>query len=277
MKASTEQQTTESTKFFQGVGLIYGRVEQVESQKLTLTVDLEGNSFKLGYVRYMKKRLRSYLEENPAPMLYLRVYPRFNFVSKEFSFVTMSFYADKPEQSQVNQFLLAGVWQDLPQFHPQPVMSIYRNALRPWESPYKSWTNHLPVAGFDAEPFRYESKESDLSKKKRKFYELVVNFDPQQKEFQFLLLLDSTEEIPPYIKRKIKESKLSPLTIAIKVTKMDFAVLKKTAMKLRESGFFEGKVSGKGVTKESLSNMVQESLTNHPEAVKALESVASIK
>ena len=43
-------------------------------------------------------------------------------------------------------------------------------------------------------------------------------------------------------------------------------------MQLREAGFFEGKVSGKGVTKESLSTSIQNTLTKHPEAVLTLNS-----
>ncbi len=275
MEASTEQQKSESDKFFQGIGLIYGRVDQDESAKFT--VDLEGAKFKLRYVKRLKKRFLGYLKTNPDAMLYLRVYPRFNLVSQELSFEAMGFYAKKPEQTQVNQFLLAGIWQYIPQLPDQPVMSIYRNNLRAWESPYKSWENHLPVAGFEAQPFLNGAKNAEVSGNQPQFYELLVNFDPQQKEFHFLLLLDSTEKIPPYVKKKFRKPKSSPQSMAIKVTQMNFSVLKKTAMKLRESGFFEGKISGKGVTKESLTNMVQESLASHPEAAKALESVSSIK
>jgi len=72
---------------------------------------------------------------------------------------------------------------------------------------------------------------------------------------RFLLLLDSTKKIPPYVKKKPSQPKPSSESMAIKVTQMNFSVLKKTAKKLRESGFFEGKISGKGVTKESLTNM----------------------
>ncbi len=151
MEASTEQQKSESDKFFQGIGLIYGRVDQDESRKFT--VDLEGDSFKLGYVRRLKKQFIGFMETLPDAMLYLRVYPRLNVVSQDLSFEALSFYAKKPEQTQVNQFLLAGIWQYIPQLPDQPVMTIYRNNLRAWESPYKSWENHLPVAGFEAKPF----------------------------------------------------------------------------------------------------------------------------
>jgi len=51
---------------------------------------------------------------------------------------------------------------------------------------------------------------------------------------------------------------------------MNFSLLQKTAIKLREAGFFDGKVSGKGITKEILSIKVQDSLAHHPEAEKVL-------
>ncbi|MGB5632156.1 MAG: hypothetical protein WBM86_05155 [Waterburya sp.] len=275
MAASKEQQKSESDKLFQGIGLIYGQVSQDESSKFT--VDMEGEKFELGFVKRLRKRFIGYLETNPNAMLYLRVYPKFNVVSKELSFETVGFYTEQPQKAQVNQFLLAGIWQYIPKLPDQPVMSIYRNNIRAGESPYKIWTNHLPVAGFAEKPFLYKSKNPEVSANQPKFYELVVSFDPQQREFNFLLLRDSTEKIPKYVKRQSRKPKPKLKSRDIQVTQMNFSVLQKTAMKLRESGFFEGKVSGKGVTKESLTNMVQDSLTSHPEAAKALESVSPIK
>ncbi len=149
-------------------------------------------------------------------------------------------------------------------------MSIYRNELRPWESPYKFRINHVPVVGFSEPPYRYHAQKSETDQK-RKFSEIVVNFFPQQQEFQFVLLLDSSEEIPPYVKRKFKQPKPQSDSMAVKVSRMNFAVLQKTAAKLRESGFFEGKIAGVGVTKEALTARIQDTLTSYPEAAKALD------
>ena len=274
MEASKEQQTTESTKIFQAIGVIYGQVEMDEQRKLT--IEMDGERFKLTCEKRMRNRFFQELETKPNRLFYLKVYPNFHLHTHEISFKAIVFYTSPPQKFQVNQFLLAGVWQFNKQLRDQPVISIYRNQLRPKESPYKFITNHIPVVGFESQPYFYRQRH-DATATTRKFYELIVTFDPQQKQFNFLLLLDSTEEIPKYVKRKFKKPKSAPKSEAIKVSQMNFSVLKKTAMKLREAGFFEGKISGKGVTKETLSNMVQDSLKSHPEAVKALESVSAIK
>ncbi|MGB5710838.1 MAG: hypothetical protein WBM44_07980, partial [Waterburya sp.] len=120
MAASKEQQKSESDKLFQGIGLIYGQVSQDESSKFT--VDMEGEKFELGFVKRLRKRFIGYLETNPNAMLYLRVYPKFNVVSKELSFETVGFYTEQPQKAQVNQFLLAGIWQYIPKLPDQPVM-----------------------------------------------------------------------------------------------------------------------------------------------------------
>lgn len=269
MEADKKQQKTKSTKFFQAIGLIYGRVVFDESQ-LT-TVELDGEKFQLNYAKRSKKRIADYLETNPDSMLYLRVYPRFDIKTLELGFEVIGFDTQLPEPGRVNQFFLAGVWQYIPQLTDQPVITIYRNSLRREESHYRFFNYHVPVKGFSEKPFLYKSENPELASSKRKFYELTVNFNPQQKEFNFVKLHDSTPEIPSYVKRKFNKPKAKPRLRSIKVLQMNFSVLKKTAMQLREAGFFEGKVSGKGVTKESLSTRVQDILTKHPEAAKTLK------
>ena len=265
---SNKPSTAESSKFFQAIGLIYGRVVLDESQKLT--VEIEGKSFRLTYARRIRKIFPKFLENNPNPWLYLRVYPRFNLHSLQLRFEAVTFHTEQPKQTQVNQFLLAGVWQLIPQLPKQPVVSIYRNQLRSWESPYYVKNNHLPVEGFDEPPYRVTTKDSTAAKV-RQFYEMIVNFDPQQGKFQFLLLLDKCEQIPPRVRKKIKNQKPDPEKVAAKVTAMKFTVLQKTAAQLREEGFLAGKIAGKGVTKETLTAMIQETLASHPEAAKVLD------
>ncbi|MCC0178740.1 hypothetical protein I4641_17350 [Waterburya agarophytonicola K14] len=43
------------------------------------------------------------------------------------------------------------------------------------------------------------------------------------------------------------------------VKQMIFTLLQQTAIKLREAGFFEGNVSGKGITSEALRTKVEDS------------------
>lgn len=269
MNAPIEAQKPNSEKFFQGIGIIYGRVQLDESQKTT--IDIEGRTFKLRQTRRLSRKLIPYLEEHPNAMLYLRVYPGFNLNSQKLCFQAIAFYSDKPESTQVNQFLLAGIWQYIPQLPDQPVMSIYRNTLRGREKGENIMANHLPVQGFDELAYRYELKNSAENPHKRKFYQILVSLNPQQRAFEYLVTLDSTEQIPFYIKKQHKKTQPSqPKKTTIKVNQMNFTLLKKTAIKLREAGFFEGKVSGKGVTKDTLSAKVQDSLSNNPEAVKLL-------
>jgi hypothetical protein len=270
MEASKKQQKTKSTKFFQAIGLIYGRVVFDESQ--LSTVELDGEKFQLNHAKRSKKSLIDYLETLPDSMLYLRVYPRFNLETLELGFEVIGFDTKQPEPNHVNQFFLAGVWQYISRLTDQPVITIYRNSLRPEESRYRFENYHVPVKGFEEKPFLYKSENPEVASNKRKFYELTVNFNPQQKEFNFVKLHSSTQEIPKYIKRKFNKPKAKPhLKPTIEVLQMNFLVLKKTAMQLREAGFFEEKVSGKGVTKESLSTKIQDTLTKHPEAAKILK------
>lgn len=109
---------------------------------------------------------------------------------------------------------------------------------------------------------------------KRKYYRLLVRLNPQQQVFEYLSLLESSENIPPYVKKKYQKRKSKPLQPdpTRKVKQMNFSLLQQTAIKLREAGFFEGKVAGKGITSEALRSKVEDSLSNHPEAVKVLNS-----
>lgn len=266
--AAIESKKTDSEKFFQGIGVIYGQAKIDELGKCS--IDIEGETFKFKPTKALRNKLIPYLEKHPDALVYLRVYPAYNLNSHRLWFQAIAFYTSKPESTQINQFLLAGVWQYIPQLTDQPVMSIYRNSLRGGEKIEYVRTNHLPVQGFAEQAYRYELKNSPENPHKRKFYQLLVSLNPQQRTFEYLVTLDSTEDIPPYIKKKYQPQKPSQPELTVKVTKMNFTLLQKTAIKLREAGFLEGKVSGKGVTKEVLSSKVEDSLSNHPEAVKVL-------
>ena len=157
-------------------------------------------------------------------------------------------------------------------------MSIYRNTLRRGEKAEYVKTNHLPVRGFAESAYRYQQNNSAENPPKRKYYRLLVRLNPQQQVFEYLSLLESSENIPPYIKKKYQKRKPKPKPKPLqpdptrKVKQMNFSLLQQTAIKLREAGFFEGKVAGKGITSEALRSKVENSLSNHPEAVKMLNS-----
>lgn len=268
MVASKKQQKSESTKFFQAIGLIYGKVVIGEEQS---TVEIDGESFKLACPYRIRAKIIDYLENNADALLHLRVYPRFNIFSAEYSFTVVNFFEEQPKQTQVNQFLLAGVWQYTPLIPDTPMMSIYRNKLRPWESKSTFRQNHFPVSGFNERVYNNLEKDKEEASK-RTFYEIIVCFDPKQKELQFLFLLDSSEKIPRHIRRKSQKKKKSSSKPAVELTAMNFSTLQKTAAKLRESGFLEGKIAGKGVTKEFLTTKIEETLSTRPEATKVLKS-----
>lgn len=261
---------------YQGIGLICGKV--VFDEEDNTTVIIEGEEFRLTCFRFAKERLRKYLAENPDISIYLRVYPRLNIATKEIRFHAYSCYTEKPKQTQVNQFLLAEVWQCIPQLPDDPVISVYRNQLRPKEARARVRYNHVPIKGFEEEPFIFDPEHAQ-DNKPPKFYELIAQFKPKQKEFQFLLLLDSADRPPRRVKkRKVKSKKkrkknlASPENLELNYSSMNFSTLQKTALKLRESGFMEGKVSGKGVTKEFLTTKIQDTLSTNPEAAKVLNS-----
>lgn len=268
MTATKEQAKKKSKKIFQAIGLVYGKVVVGEQQS---SVEIDGEKFKLVCRPNLLVKLKERLETNADAYLYLRVYPQFNLFNQEFSFQLVNFYPEKPKQPPVNQFILAGVWQYIPLLPDMPVMTIYRNKLRGKEDKATFRQHHLPVKGFDEKPYRHGSDNPE-DPKKRTFYEIVVRFDAKQQEFQFLILLDSTEKLPYRVlrKKKKKKKKKQSGVSQLELTSMDFAALQKTASKLRESGFLEGKIAGKGVTKEFLTNKIQDTVSTHPEAIKVL-------
>ncbi len=79
------------------------------------------------------------------------------------------------------------------------MITIYRNQLKPWEDATKVRYNHVPVTGFTEPPFKFDAKNPNADE--QKFYELLTQFNPQKKEFQFQFLLDSCSELPPRIKK----------------------------------------------------------------------------
>ncbi len=270
MNAAIESKKAKPERLFQGVGVICGRVTVDASGKYF--IDVEGETFWFQPTKTVRVKLTNHLEQNPDTEVYLRVYPVYNLQLHQLWFNANKFYTNQPESTQINQFLLAGIWQYVPQLPDQPVMSIYRNSLRGREKIEYVKTNHLPVRGF-AEEVYHQQKNTAKNPQKRKFYRLLVRLNPQEQAFEYLSLLESSENIPPYIRKKKKKNKKrkpSQPDPTKKVKQMNFTLLQQTAIKLRDAGFFEGKVSGKGITKEALRTKVEDSLSNHPEAVKVL-------
>lgn len=268
MNAAIESKKAKPERLFQGVGVIGGRVTVDASGKYF--IDLEGETFWFQPTNTVRTRLTNHLEQNPDTEVYLKVYPVYNLNLHQLWFSARKFYPNQPESTQINQFLLGGIWQYIPHLTDQPVMSIYRNSLRRGEKIEYVKTNHLPVRGF-AESAYHQQKSTAENPQRRKFYRLLVRLNPQQQAFDYLSLLEVSEDIPPYIKKKrSKKRKPKKPDPTKKVKQMNFTLLQQTAIKLREAGFFEGKVSGKGITKESLRTKVEDSLSNYPEAVKVL-------
>ena len=191
------QESTKSHKIYQALGLIFGEVKSdTEGQ---LTIQIEDRTFNLMSFKHKKVQFSKYLAKNPGVSFYLTVYPQFNLSTGEISFHIVSWNQEKPANYQVNQFLLAGTWQLLPRFPEIPVMTIYRNQLKPWEDATKVRYNHVPVTGFTEPPFKFNPQNPNADE--QKFYELLTQFNPQKKEFQFQFLLDSCSELPPRIKK----------------------------------------------------------------------------
>ena len=273
MNAAIESNQAKPERLYQGVGVICGRVTVNASGDYT--INIEGETFRFQPTRLVRDRLTNHLEQSPDAEVYLRVYPVYNLQLRQIWFTARKFYTHQPESAQINQFLLAGIWQYIPQLPDQPVMSIYRNSLRRGERIECVKTNHLPVRGFDE--FVYHQQNSVKNPQKPKYYQLLVRLNPQEQIFEYLSLLFSSEDIPNYVKRKRNKKrkpkpkpKLSLPDPTRKVRQMNFTLLQQTAIKLREAGFFAGKVSGKGITSEALRDKVEDSLSNHPEAVKVL-------
>ncbi len=191
------KESTKSQKIYQALGLIFGEVNSdTEGQ---LTIQIEDRTFNLMSFKHKKVQFSKYLAKNPGISLYLTVYPQCNLSNGEISFHIVSWNQEKPANYQVNQFLLAGTWQLLPRFPEIPVITIYRNQLKPWEDATKVRYNHVPVTGFTEPPFKFDPQNPNADE--QKFYELLTQFNPQKKEFQFQFLLDSCSELPPRIKK----------------------------------------------------------------------------
>ena len=274
MNAAIESKKAQPERLFQGVGVICGRVTVDASGNYTINID--GETFQFRPTNTVRVKLTNHLEQSPDAEVYLRVYPVYNLNLRQIWFTARKFYTHQPESTQINQFLLAGIWQYIPHLTDQPVMSIYRNSLRKRERIEYVKTNHLPVRGFDEKVY-HQQKSTAKNPQKPKFYRLLVRLNPQQQLFDYVSLLESSEDIPPYIKKKRhkkRKSKPKPKPSlpnpTQKVKQMNFTLLQQTAKKLREAGFFEGKVAGKGITSETLRSGVEDSLSNHPEAAKVL-------
>ncbi|MEM7758753.1 MAG: hypothetical protein AAF298_11605 [Cyanobacteria bacterium P01_A01_bin.40] len=207
MNTATKSNKAKPERIYQGIGVICGRVKVDQAGKYF--IDIEGETFKFKPTKAVRNRLIPHLEKHADALVYLRVYPAYNLNSHKLWFNAIAFYTSKPESTQVNQFLLAGVWQYIPQLTNQPVMSIYRNTLRSGEKIEYVRTNHIPVQGFTEQGYRYELKNSPENPHKRTFYQLLVSLNPQQRTFEYLVTLDSTEDIPPYIKQKYQPQKPS--------------------------------------------------------------------
>ena len=196
------KEEAKSQKIYQALGLIFGEVNSdTEGQ---LTIQIEERTFNLISFKHKKRQFSKYIAKNPGISLYLTVYPQFNLSTGEISFHIVSWNQEKPVAYQVNQFLLAGTWQLLPQFPEIPVITIYRNQLKPWEDATKVRYNHVPVTGFTEPPFQFNPENPNADE--QKFYELLTQFNPQKKEFQFQFLLFSCSELPP----RIKKAQLNP-------------------------------------------------------------------
>ncbi len=191
------QESTKSQKIYQALGLIFGEVNSDPEGQLT--IQIEDRTFNLMSFKHKKVQFSKYLAKNPGVSLYLTVYPQCNLSTGEISFHIVSWNQEKPVAYQVNQFLLAGTWQLLPRFPEIPVITIYRNQLKPWEDATKVRYNHVPVTGFTEPPFKFDAKNPNADE--QKFYELLTRFNPQKKEFQFQFLLGSCSELPPRIKK----------------------------------------------------------------------------
>ena len=86
------------------------------------------------------------------------------------------------------------------------------------------------------------------------------------------LMMKCVEALPyPEFYQTFHASRPSPEEVVALVTAMKFPRLQKTASKLRSEGFLSGQIAGKGVTKETLTAMIIETLSNHPEAVRQLK------
>ena len=275
MNTAIESNQAKPERLFQGVGVIGGHAKVNASG--SYIIEIEGETFWLRLIKSVRNKLTSHLEAYPDTEIYLKVYPVYSIKHHQIWFTAVKFYPNRLESTRINQFILAGIWQYVPQFPDQPVMSIYRNSLRSGERIESVKTNHLPVRGFD-EFVYHQQKSTAKNPQKPKFYRLLVRLNPQQQIFEYLSLLDSSEDIPNYIKKKrIRKRKPKKPNPILKVKQMNFTLLQQTAIKLREAGFFEGKVSGKGITSEALRTKVEDSLTNHPEAAKVLRPKLILK
>ncbi|MEM6613192.1 MAG: hypothetical protein AAF652_13230 [Cyanobacteria bacterium P01_C01_bin.72] len=211
MNAAIESKKAKPERLYQGVGVICGRVTVDASGDYT--IDIQGETFRFQATRLVRDKLTNHLEQSPDTEVYLRVYPVYSQKLCQLRFTAIKFYTHQSESTQTNQFLLAGIWQYVPQFADQPVMSIYRNTLRRGEKAEYVKTNHLPVRGFAESAYRYQQNNSVENSPKRKYYRLLVRLNPQQQIFEYVSLLESSEDIPNYVKKKHRKRK--PVNLAL--------------------------------------------------------------
>ena len=189
---------------YQAMGWIKGEVirdSETERSKVRMA---EGVEFDL----FIKKRLLEKIEFNNE--YWLKVYPRYLFASKAYSFTLVKALAEPPDDLELkipNIFILKGRYELLtskcPEEEKKPYMAIYRNfhggsikkkiaCIRE-----KNLVSFIPLdmgdrLAFDRENMVHENKM---------FYQVLARFDPETKIFYFLRdICEPSKERPKRLK-----------------------------------------------------------------------------
>ncbi|GFE69062.1 hypothetical protein [Chroococcus sp. FPU101] len=192
--------STESA-FFQAIGMIKADSVKLVEKRLVVTI---GEKEYRGYVKAKQfPALCRFLEEHGEKPLYLKVYPK-TFMAPSHplelqGWQIIAWRTDLPENEKVNQFVIKGVWQFVPQSR-TPVITIYRNhQSNDPTGRYKA--AHLPIVmrRDDYQPFRFNPKSTEQSL--RYFIQGLFRFDSTRNCFLWKSDLASpTERIPRYRK-----------------------------------------------------------------------------
>ena len=196
---------SETAKYFQGIGCLYGTPFLTKS--LGWSIKIKDEIFRLFISPSIYRAWLSETRKNQE--LYLVVYPKSFFNKGTVTiFFQVVFWSRTPiDGYQPGRFLLKGIWGFIPQYR-YPVMTIYRNIKT--KSLYQLKPSHIPIImkRDDCQPYRF-CQSSGEEKPERWFIEGSFRFIPKMKAFGHINdLKPASNKIPKYRKNASKYNKI---------------------------------------------------------------------
>ncbi|MGK7921194.1 MAG: hypothetical protein AB4080_14415 [Trichodesmium sp.] len=217
--AEDKSSTQTSTKIFQGLGIIEGKIiKRFEDNDKYYNIVTGEKTYKLIIHR---RRVLDFVKAtyNPDETQQLLVYPNLvhypqpkgGTLPPKISFTLVAGIQELPLGFQVNEFKLCGIYQQIGVYR-GTVISVHRNKtntlkkiVRKFEQRTKNIlrANHIPILWKDSpvQPFRFNPRLDKDQQGDRYFVEIKARFLPDREQWGFMELLgEPTLEFPDFMK-----------------------------------------------------------------------------